>query len=161
MARILIVTEAVRDFEAGDIIAVLPDGHRFGRYETAEEWVAAGRDRAAFPNPAFTVIDLPGEPADLNLAEPGYAIDHLGKKETIEKRAWWVDLDRLSKDQRAEVESAGAVVRWPKRRRRVIRRKHDDRELPPSMGLGHRTYRQTATRPVNRPPGNRAGRGGS
>lgn len=41
----------------GDVVAVLPDDHVFGRMESLEVWVAEGRDPADWPG-GFAIIRL-------------------------------------------------------------------------------------------------------
>ncbi len=130
--KLLITTEAVSGYDVGDILAVVPDTHLFGNYETLAAWVASGRAPEDFPNSNLAVVELPLEPPDLNLAEPELEQDPFeagGSRQTL-KRGWRFDLDRLPRPVRAQLEAPGAVVAFPRARRDVVRRKVDDLQLP-------------------------------
>lgn len=62
MAELLIRTvngENAKRYMEGDVVAVCPDGHVFGRMESLEVWLAEGRDAAAWPG-GFAIVRLPG-----------------------------------------------------------------------------------------------------
>lgn len=62
MAKLLIRTldgENIERYMHGDIVAVLPDTHVFGRMESLEVWIAEGRDPSLWPG-GFLVIELTG-----------------------------------------------------------------------------------------------------
>ena len=154
--QILFVTEASNLRQAGDIIAVLPDSHAFGREETMAAWVAAGGAADAFPNPQFSVLQIPGEPVDLNLADPELTDDtHSGQATATvsAKSAWHVDMARLTPPEATALAEPGAVVDLNRGRGRVlVRLRHDDSGLPPRPeNNGDLVGRHANTKVVVRP----------
>jgi hypothetical protein len=124
--------------KAWDIISVLPDGHPCGREVSIDEWVADGNDAADFPNPHFAIIDIPGEPPDLNLADPEHQLDEVvpgdGRRVVTAKRAWRVDPNRLSPAEVTQAQLPGQTVVLNRRSKRTaVRRKEDDAQLPPRI----------------------------
>lgn len=62
MAKLLIRTiegENIERYMRGDIVAVLPDTHVFGRMESMEVWIAEGRNPALWPG-GFLIVELTG-----------------------------------------------------------------------------------------------------
>lgn len=124
-------------FKAGDIIAVRPDSSTFGRKESIAVWVSEGRNPADFPGAHFGIINIPGEPVDLNLADPEFeANPHPdaapGERRRSAERAWRVDPAYLTVADWATLqEPSGEVTLNRGRGRRAIRRKEDGSGLPP------------------------------
>lgn len=134
--QVLITTEPLGDFESGDIIAVAADSHVWGRAETMQEWVAAGRLEADFPTPGFSVLRLVDEPPDLNLVEPWLEVDPNAPPDepestiTVRSRLWCVSLSGLPGNVRNQLQTPGADVTTARNRRSAIIRKDTNVSLP-------------------------------
>jgi hypothetical protein len=48
-----------RAYRRGDIVAIVPDGHVWGRYESLQVWIAEGRPAAEYPG-EFYILKVPG-----------------------------------------------------------------------------------------------------
>jgi hypothetical protein len=62
MAKLLIRTvngENSQRYMRGDVVAVFPDSHEFGRLESLAVWVAEGRNKADWPG-GFAIIEIEG-----------------------------------------------------------------------------------------------------
>lgn len=62
MCKLLVRTvdgENAHRYMRGDVVAVLPDDHVFGRMESLAVWTAEGLDPAKWPG-GFAVVDLTG-----------------------------------------------------------------------------------------------------
>jgi len=141
----------------GDIISVHPDNHRFGNYESLEVWVAGGGAPEEFPSANMGIIDLPGEPADVNLMDAAF----YETGAVAFKRGWSLNLKNLSRTNSEKLNSLGGhIVLSRGEGRRLISRKTDGQPLPPRLesddGEKHR-FADTEVRAV--PTGFRGSRG--
>ena len=125
-------------FEVGDILAVKEDGAPWGARETMSAWLAAGNERADFPNPHFGLVKVPGLPLDLNLTEPtmAQALKEVDGNDIqrIAKRCWHVDpgqLDALGGRYRSDLYLPGGEITLTIRQaRRVIRHHRTGQPYP-------------------------------
>lgn len=146
--QILIANQAFNGFEAGDIIAAVPDSHVWGREESVDVWVAAGNLAGDFPNPSFSIVQLDEEPCDLNLAEADIDVE----SNMVARRTWRLNLSLLPPGDVAQL-TPGAVVSLNRASTRArIRDKHGNRQLPPdASNNGNQIKRRPETKPVRRP----------
>ncbi|MEM9134285.1 MAG: hypothetical protein AAGE88_18195 [Actinomycetota bacterium] len=153
--EVLLAYRAFGEYEAGDPIAVLADGERWGRKESIDRWLADGFKAEDFPQTPKAILVIPNEPADLDLTEAEtYPPDLVtGKRETSRRRAWYVDLDRLPRPIRRQLESPGARVVGRQAMRQHIRRKVDDAGLPPRGRDDRRRARRGGVTRKDRPRG--------
>ena len=124
-------------WEEGDIVGVFADGVGVGIEVSIDEWVAAGNVALDFPNPFYTVIDIPGEPGDLALQSIPYEAAPLtgdpGNRNPTAKRAWKISKDELTAGEWTTIQAPGAVVIVD---RGACRRKKDDATMGSRVGLG-------------------------
>lgn len=114
MAEFLVATAEDNLREAGDIIAVRPDGWQWGPAEDLRRFVALGGLPKNFAN-EFGIIAVPGYPNDRNLATAATTVDTSdGQRPTkrAAKSAWGFDLTGLFvADRYAELTVAEARTR--------------------------------------------------
>lgn len=162
--QLLITTVTADGYEAGDVIAVVSDSHTWGKRETLAAWVASGETARSFPNPAFAVVKMDGEPPDPNLADGEVENDPEETDATrpTKKRAWKVDLDRVARRVRTDLEAPGAVVEFRRADRTVVRRKSNDDQMPLRLEndgeTKERNAESSARRHVSRVPLRRSAR---
>lgn len=139
--QLLIANRDHRDYQRGDILAIVPDIHAWSALEVMSMWlageaaaIAAGlpveyqapfiRNTVNFPNPQFAVCRFPSYRCDLNLAEPWLGTDGSGTIQ-IGRRLWYLDLDALPPGQRNSLEAAGGEGTLGANRLSAIRNRHD------------------------------------
>ena len=139
----LIVTTVDQNFRGGgekwDIIGVTPDSYS-GRMETMNQWIADGGKRNQFPAESahLAVINIPGEPPDMNLAEPEHEatpnLDDAEDRKWVAKASWQIREADLSAAERTELEGPGGEITIDRTRRTMVRRKEDGLILPDTGG---------------------------
>lgn len=132
MAQLLVATASMNGYQRGDIIAVMPDTHVWGKAETLASWVAAGETAGSFINPGFAAVQLATDPVDLNLADPMLMDDPVDgiKHHPTNKRAWFVDIDSLPGNVKRDFDDPGAVVVLPSNRWSAVKRRADGVSKP-------------------------------
>lgn len=148
--QLLISTLAIKGFGVGDIIAVVPGVHVWGREEVMALWLGDGNDAADFPNPHFAVVQMPSEPCDLNLAGPALAVDpddpdgHV----VIARHLWYLDLADLPVGPRNSLLQPGGQAQIGRNRRSAIKNRLDGSSLPPGAADdGNTKHRHPGTDP--------------
>jgi len=152
--QLLVNTIARTDYERGDILAVVPDTHIWGREESMAIWLGDGRAAEDFPNPHLGILRMPSEPVDLNLADP-FLEDALDEgqpsTEVLKQRLWYVDIDALPPGVANSLTSPGGDAQVGRNRRSAIKNKYDGSSLPlRNESDGNTRHRHTNTNPRDR-----------
>lgn len=98
MAKILVRTvngENLLRYMRGDPVAVFPDDHVWGRYESLEVWLAEGRARADWPD-EFAILELTGldETVARDYLEEVFQMG-ASALELAQRRKYFADIDAL------------------------------------------------------------------
>ncbi|MCP4958279.1 MAG: hypothetical protein GY925_03310 [Actinomycetia bacterium] len=134
-------------YTRGDIIAMVPDGHVWGRAESMDVWLAEGGAEEDFPSPWLCILSVPSEPVDLNLAEPWLEEDPDEVGSTIDRlpRLWFVDFDALPPGIRRRLDVPGGTATQGRNVRRFITNKQDDSTLPVRSSTNQGRHRHLGT----------------
>lgn len=100
------------DPHQGAIIAVRPNGFKWGMRESIEEWVAAGNDAADFPND-FVILKLPSVSPNGKMLE--YAQDHfyydVAQQKHTHQYKWVIPLDMVPAGLLSELQTNRVATR--------------------------------------------------